>query len=78
MTQPGLASVLIPPSLYALQSKVLERAKETLGRLEQEGRKYDANVFYSAGYDAPFRLINRHNEVRHCTLMMTGAWCCEQ
>ena len=52
------------PPVYALQSKVLERAKETLGRLEQEGRKYDANVFYSAGYDAPFRLINRHNEVR--------------
>jgi hypothetical protein len=32
-------------------------------KLDGEGRKYSSSHYYSAGYDSPFRLVGRHNEV---------------
>jgi len=31
--------------------------------LEAEGKEYDDSHFFFAGYDPPFRLTNRHNEI---------------
>ncbi|XP_062981772.1 heme-binding protein 2 [Elgaria multicarinata webbii] len=31
--------------------------------LRRDGRGFQEKVYYSAGYDSPFKLLNRHNEV---------------
>ncbi|KAM5163752.1 heme-binding protein 2 isoform 1-T2 [Mantella aurantiaca] len=31
--------------------------------LKRDGKVFDTNVYYTAGYDSPFKLLNRHNEV---------------
>ncbi|XP_075453941.1 heme-binding protein 2 isoform X2 [Ascaphus truei] len=31
--------------------------------LKRDGKLFDENVYYTAGYDSPFKLFNRHNEV---------------
>ncbi|KAM4772068.1 heme-binding protein 2 isoform 2-T2 [Rhinophrynus dorsalis] len=31
--------------------------------LKRDGKAFDENVYYTAGYDSPFKLLNRHNEV---------------
>ncbi|XP_040285147.1 heme-binding protein 2 [Bufo bufo] len=31
--------------------------------LKRDGKVFDENNFYTAGYDSPFKLLNRHNEV---------------
>lgn len=41
-------------------------ARVRLQALEDAGHAIDTSVFYTAGYDSPFRLRNRHNEVRCC------------
>jgi hypothetical protein len=53
------------PRIYALrlQSKVLDMLNTAVMALNTTDYKYDASYFFTAGYDSPFRLINRHNEV---------------
>ncbi|KAG1662431.1 hypothetical protein FOA52_004012 [Chlamydomonas sp. UWO 241] len=48
---------------WSAEKSVLDHAFATIGRLEAAGLAFDASVFYAAGYDSPFRLLNRHNEV---------------
>lgn len=52
---------------FTTESKVLQEARDALGRLDKaglkEGQDFDSSVYFSAGYDSPFRLLNRHNEV---------------
>ncbi|XP_068087776.1 heme-binding protein 2 [Hyperolius riggenbachi] len=31
--------------------------------LKRDGKLYEENFYYTAGYDSPFKLFNRHNEV---------------
>ncbi|XP_056422633.1 heme-binding protein 2 [Hyla sarda] len=31
--------------------------------LRRDGKQFDENNIYTAGYDSPFKLLNRHNEV---------------
>ncbi|KAM9316004.1 heme-binding protein 2 [Gastrophryne carolinensis] len=31
--------------------------------LRRDGKLFDESVYYTAGYDSPFKLFNRHNEV---------------
>ncbi|XP_020634102.1 heme-binding protein 2 isoform X1 [Pogona vitticeps] len=31
--------------------------------LKRDGKAFQEKVYYSAGYDSPFKLLNRHNEV---------------
>ncbi|KAG2495190.1 hypothetical protein HYH03_006796 [Edaphochlamys debaryana] len=45
------------------QKQVIDKATELLKLLEERGLSYDYSHFYSAGYDSPFRILNRHNEV---------------
>ncbi|KAL6763676.1 heme-binding protein 2-like protein [Haematococcus lacustris] len=60
---PEAAYYVLAYSGYTTQSKVLDKANELLAKLDAANAEYDASVIYSAGYDSPFRLINRHNEV---------------
>ncbi|XP_005089923.2 heme-binding protein 2 [Aplysia californica] len=48
---------------YASQSDWLKNAKELAMALLKDGKKFDKDYFYSAGYDSPFRILDRHNEV---------------
>lgn len=48
---------------WAKGSTWLQHASETASVLEQQGLPVDPSFFYTAGYDSPFRLTGRHNEV---------------
>lgn len=42
---------------------VASMAKSLAATLDEHGKAYDANTFVMAGYDPPFRLKHRHNEI---------------
>lgn len=46
-----------------MQKTILREAGNALKLLDGAGLSYNAATFFSAGYDSPFRLLNRHNEV---------------
>ena len=48
---------------FALEPVVLAKAKGFLAGLQDEGYAVDESSFVSAGYDPPFRLSKRHNEI---------------
>lgn len=48
---------------WAKGSTWLSHASDASDALAGEGVKVDSDYFYTAGYDSPFRLTNRHNEV---------------
>ncbi|KAI8463957.1 MAG: SOUL-domain-containing protein [Monoraphidium minutum] len=48
---------------WAKGSTYLQHAADAGDALEDKGLKIDSGFFYTAGYDSPFRLTNRHNEV---------------
>ncbi|XP_075452378.1 heme-binding protein 2-like [Ascaphus truei] len=48
---------------YALRSDFEKNAKALSEELETLGKPFDDSFYASAGYDAPFMLFNRHNEV---------------
>lgn len=48
---------------YATEKKWLEHAEELTNALDKAGEKYVKDYFITAGYDSPFRVFERHNEV---------------
>jgi len=44
-------------------NKMLQKRKELEASLKKAGKDYDLSMLIYAGYDSPFRLIFRHNEV---------------
>lgn len=48
---------------FATGSVYLDKAAEAVKALDGAGLTYSTDYFYTAGYDSPFRLRNRHNEV---------------
>jgi hypothetical protein len=48
---------------WATGATYIERARSVATALEGAGRKTDDSCFATAGYDSPFRLRGRHNEV---------------
>jgi hypothetical protein len=48
---------------YATGSIYSDKAREAVKALENAGVELEDSYFYTAGYDSPFRLRNRHNEV---------------
>ena len=48
---------------WSNEQKVIEHGKELFESLAAKNIEYDSDMFYTAGYDSPFRLIDRHNEV---------------
>ncbi|GFR77865.1 heme-binding protein 2-like [Elysia marginata] len=48
---------------FAREADYVENA-EVLGKaLIRDSRDFDASFFYTAGYDSPFKILFRHNEV---------------
>ncbi|EFJ49639.1 hypothetical protein VOLCADRAFT_89567 [Volvox carteri f. nagariensis] len=45
------------------EKEIVDKAASLMQLLEDQGLTYDASTFFHAGYDSPFRLFNRHNEV---------------
>jgi hypothetical protein len=48
---------------WATERTVLDAAGALGAALEADGEPFEAGRFYTAGYDSPFRLFDRHNEV---------------
>lgn len=48
---------------FATGGIYLDKAAEVVKALEDAGEGIRTDYFYTAGYDSPFRLRNRHNEV---------------
>jgi hypothetical protein len=54
---------------FASEKTVVEKAKETVDMLTSLEREFDASMYVYAGYDPPFRLLFRHNEVHIPAIM---------
>ena len=39
------------------------KATQLMTQLQAANIPFDSNVWFTAGYDSPFTLVNRHNEV---------------
>ncbi|MEW5313819.1 MAG: hypothetical protein WDW38_005356 [Sanguina aurantia] len=48
---------------YSPDRVLIAQTQALIKTLDAEKVEYDASVFYAAGYDAPFRILNRHNEI---------------
>lgn len=48
---------------FGLSPVVTAKAKNLTDVLERDGRDIEGDHYYYAGYDSPFRLTGRHNEV---------------
>ena len=49
------------------ERKLIEHAADLRAMLDDAGVAVESTHYYTAGYDSPFRLLNRHNEVRCVT-----------
>ncbi|KAG2495191.1 hypothetical protein HYH03_006797 [Edaphochlamys debaryana] len=45
------------------EKQIIDKATELLQLLDERGLSYNFDSFFHAGYDSPFRIFNRHNEV---------------
>ncbi|KXZ51079.1 hypothetical protein GPECTOR_14g63 [Gonium pectorale] len=45
------------------EREIIDKATQLLGILDEQGLPYNFSSFFHAGYDSPFRIFNRHNEV---------------
>lgn len=45
------------------EEKVVKHASELFELLNKQGVEVESDKYYTAGYDSPFRLMNRHNEI---------------
>lgn len=48
---------------FAKQNDVLDAAVNLTQALQRDNVSFNSSHFYFAGYDSPFRIVNRHNEV---------------
>lgn len=48
---------------WATEAVVLSKAKELADALTSLGKSFDSAAIITAGYDSPFRLLHRHNEI---------------
>ncbi|XP_053145299.1 heme-binding protein 2 isoform X2 [Hemicordylus capensis] len=48
---------------FAKAKKNQEEILALAESLKRDGKAFQERVYYSAGYDSPFKLLNRHNEV---------------
>lgn len=48
---------------FASPEKYAEEADTLAKTLRNRGQPFHEDFFYTAGYDSPFKLFNRHNEV---------------
>ncbi|QDZ21613.1 SOUL heme-binding protein [Chloropicon primus] len=70
-SDPRVENVVLPPVTVAVASypgwndekEVISNGKALFQALRSANIPFDAETFFTAGYDSPFRLIDRHNEV---------------
>merc|ERR1711959_556206 len=70
-SDPRVENVVLPPLTVAVASydgwsneqKVITHGRDLFQDLTDANVKFNSEMFYTAGYDSPFRLIDRHNEV---------------
>lgn len=68
---PRVENVVLPPLTVAVASydgwsneqKVITHGRDLFQELTDANVKFNSEMFHTAGYDSPFRLIDRHNEV---------------
>merc|ERR1711871_215081 len=60
---PALDVAVISYPGWSNEKAVIENGRELFQELKAAKVPYDAEMFYTAGYDSPFRLTDRHNEV---------------
>lgn len=48
---------------FSNEDKLRENAVALVTALQKKGIKFDPKHYFAAGYDSPYRLLNRHNEV---------------
>jgi hypothetical protein len=48
---------------FTREREIVRRARELLEAVQAAGYSFVSDHFFSAGYDSPFRLIGRHNEI---------------
>ena len=48
---------------WSSESSVISNAQKLAEALKKAGKAFDDSEFYYAGYDSPFRILRRHNEV---------------
>lgn len=48
---------------FTSDAKLAQHSKQLSTLLERDGLSYDKDVSFYAGYDPPYRLFNRHNEI---------------
>merc|ERR1711924_153801 len=48
---------------WSNEQKVITHGRDLFQELTDANVKFNSEMFYTAGYDSPFRLIDRHNEV---------------
>ncbi|KAF5840706.1 regulatory factor, effector binding domain-containing protein [Dunaliella salina] len=48
---------------FSSEESIIEEAGRVISELDKAGEKYETSTWFAAGYDAPFRLTDRHNEI---------------
>ncbi|XP_061479966.1 heme-binding protein 2 [Rhineura floridana] len=62
-TRPAITVFVRSFGGFANAKKNQEEILALAESLKRDGRSFQEKVYYSAGYDSPFKLLNRHNEV---------------
>ena len=57
------------------EKKFTQAAAKLFEELETAGEPVREDLYYTAGYDSPFRLTHRHNEVCRTLLIMFSLLC---
>lgn len=60
---PEITAYVISYSGFTSDSKLSQHTAQLATMLERDGVTYDKTMAFYAGYDPPYRLFNRHNEV---------------
>ncbi|XP_063299349.1 heme-binding protein 2 [Pelobates fuscus] len=61
--RPQMTAYVRTFSGFTNASKNKEQLLQLSESLKKDGKPFDENTYYSAGYDSPFKLLNRRNEV---------------
>lgn len=48
---------------YMKEDDVVGKASELIAKLQEKGIDVDTSTYYACGYDSPFRVFARHNEI---------------
>jgi hypothetical protein len=70
-TEETVTNVKLPPLSVAVaeyggwsnEREVISKGRALFETLREDNVPFNSEMFYTAGYDSPFRLIDRHNEI---------------